>query len=239
MININMRALPIIGVYKITNLINNKIYIGSSKNCKGRWSGHKCKAAKQYISRAIQKYGVDNFMFEIIEQCLIDELIPREQYWLDYYTPYDRKIGYNISTIAKYPLRNIIISEKTRKYRSDLGKTWIGEKNPFYGKQHSEETKLQLSNSHKGKKCGVENPNYGKTHSEEIRKKISLAGIGRDNKRSKPVKQIDITTGELIKIWDSAAIASKTLNNGKQSHISDVCNGKFLKALGYKWEWVL
>lgn len=54
-------------LYQITNLINGKIYIGQTNNITKRWSNHKCgNASHQVISRAIQKYGKENFKFEIL-----------------------------------------------------------------------------------------------------------------------------------------------------------------------------
>ena len=47
-----------------------------------------------------------------------------------------------------------------------------GEKNPFYGRHHTEETKKKLSEANKGKQLGKDNPFYGKTHSEESKKRI-------------------------------------------------------------------
>lgn len=54
-------------VYKITNKINNKLYIGITNDYKKRWSNHKCcNSPNMVIARAIKKYGVDNFIFEIL-----------------------------------------------------------------------------------------------------------------------------------------------------------------------------
>lgn len=81
-----------IGIYKITNLINNKIYIGQSINIEKRWEEH--RRSVNYINnhtynyplyRAIRRYGLNNFTFEIIEECNINELTEKEQYWINYY----------------------------------------------------------------------------------------------------------------------------------------------------------
>ena len=57
-------------VYKITNKLNNKIYIGQSVNIERRWKEHICDNRKNsLIHLAIQKYGKDNFDFEVIEEC--------------------------------------------------------------------------------------------------------------------------------------------------------------------------
>jgi len=76
------------GIYKITNKKNNKIYIGSSKNIKNRFSKHKnlLRSNKHHsikLQRAWNKYGADNFIFEVIEYCNEDELLDRENYYLD------------------------------------------------------------------------------------------------------------------------------------------------------------
>lgn len=87
------------GIYKITNNINNKIYIGKAFDIQRRWSEHKVainNPNKQYhLYRAMRKYGIENFSMEIIEECPIDNdiLYEREQYWINYYDSYNK--GYN------------------------------------------------------------------------------------------------------------------------------------------------
>ena len=86
-----------IGIYKITNNINGKIYIGQSNNIKRRFSEHKTKGAgtKILVDEAIQKYGVNNFSFEIIEECNLEQLNEKESFWIDYYK--QNNILYNLS----------------------------------------------------------------------------------------------------------------------------------------------
>lgn len=78
-------------IYKITNLVNNKIYIGQTlqKNPKMRWYGHLSDAKrgkKSHLYDSIRKYGKESFVWEIIEHCSsLEELNAREQYWLEYY----------------------------------------------------------------------------------------------------------------------------------------------------------
>lgn len=92
------------GIYKITNLINGKIYIGQSQHCLDRWSEHKycAKDANNYrttehLYRSMRHYGIDNFTFEIIEELPLDRklLTIREQYWIDFYNTMDPIYGYN------------------------------------------------------------------------------------------------------------------------------------------------
>lgn len=91
-----------IGIYKITNLINNKMYIGQSVHIEQRWKDHKvrayyedCEEYERPLYRAMRKYGLDNFSFEIIEECEIQALNEREQYWIQFYDTF--KNGYNLT----------------------------------------------------------------------------------------------------------------------------------------------
>ena len=82
----------LIGIYKITNLINNKSYIGQASNIEQRFLNHKTlpfsPKSSQYNSifyRAIRKYGISNFSFEILEECKTEELDEKEIYWIAFY----------------------------------------------------------------------------------------------------------------------------------------------------------
>jgi len=92
-----------IGVYQIKNIINNKIYIGSSKNIERRWKEHKKHLNKDLhhsykLQRDWKEFGEDNFILEVIDEVNIEQLKEYEQYWLDTLIPY--KIGYNILPYA-------------------------------------------------------------------------------------------------------------------------------------------
>lgn len=91
-----------IGIYKITNLINQKMYIGQSVSIQERWTEHiresnvsaeiweaNKRKEQTYLHRAIRKYGSSNFSFEIIEECLEEELNDRERYWIAYYNTFN------------------------------------------------------------------------------------------------------------------------------------------------------
>ena len=90
-----------IGIYKITNNINGHSYIGQSIHIEERFKEHKNpynwqreKNKPLYI--AFQKYGLENFSFDIIQQCPADKLNIQEQYWINHYNTY--KNGYNVTT---------------------------------------------------------------------------------------------------------------------------------------------
>lgn len=86
-----------IGIYKITDNINGKIYIGQSNNIQRRFSEHQNRGATSRIpvDVAIQKYGKENFNFEIIEECSIEQLNQKETYWITYFNSIEN--GYNCS----------------------------------------------------------------------------------------------------------------------------------------------
>ena len=78
-----------IGIYKITNKINNKVYIGQSIDIYRRWERHRIVAFNdaypQYncmLYKAFRKYGYDNFSFEIIKECAEEELNNLESYYI-------------------------------------------------------------------------------------------------------------------------------------------------------------
>ena len=90
------------GIYKITNLINNKVYIGQSVNIEKRIISHKNtgfnpkNSSYDYpLYKAIRKYGLENFSFEIIEELNKDLLNDREKYWISYYNSNNKNFGYN------------------------------------------------------------------------------------------------------------------------------------------------
>ena len=87
-----MVVITMIGIYKITNKINGKIYVGQSNDIQRRFLEHTHRNKLQ-IDMAIQKYGKENFIFEILEECPIEQLNEREMYWIETLNSF--KNGYN------------------------------------------------------------------------------------------------------------------------------------------------
>lgn len=90
------------GIYKITNVINNKVYIGQSKNIKQRISGHfnKLKNLNHnniYLQRAYNKYGINTFSVEVLCYCNIEKLSIKESFYIKKYNSFKRNFGYNLT----------------------------------------------------------------------------------------------------------------------------------------------
>ena len=139
------------GVYRIVNNINCKLYIGSSIHVNKRLYEHKSTLKSNshhnsHLQRAWNKYGEENFSFEILETIDgdIDTLRKREQYWIDYYKSYDLNAGYNISHSAVGNSGHEISEETKEKIRNKTS----GVLNHFYGKSHTEETRKKMSENH-------------------------------------------------------------------------------------------
>ena len=88
-----------IGIYKITNQLTQEVYIGQSKNIKHRIAQHKAASKRlnetALLYRKIREYGIENFSFDVIEECNVDKLDEREIYWISYYNSYEK--GYNMT----------------------------------------------------------------------------------------------------------------------------------------------
>lgn len=94
-------------IYKITNLINGKLYIGQAKNIQNRWYEHCLECTynneNQYLYNAMRKYGINNFKIEPIEGP-IENYNEREIYWIAYYNTYlDKTKGYNMTPGGENP----------------------------------------------------------------------------------------------------------------------------------------
>lgn len=154
-----------VGIYKITNSINNLIYIGSTVNLYRRKNEHlkelrRNKHHNAHMQNSFNKYGETIFEFTIQDIVFdLEILTEREQFWINYYKSNDKTIGYNIREKAESNI-HLVASAETRQRISNANK----------GQIVSEETKIKLSIANKGKRY---------SRSEETRIKLSESNKGK------------------------------------------------------------
>ncbi len=261
--SINKKVIPITNgvIYKTTNLITGKIYIGQDSKNDNIYLG-----SGNLIKKAIKKYGKDNFKKEILWFASSQlELNEKEAFFIETYNSRNKDIGYNIayggtngtmlnrkhsdSTKEKMSLIRMGM-EFTESHKLNLSKA-------KKGKKLSDETKKKLSEIQKLKphnKLSEETKNKirisktGKKASQETREKMSEAHNGINNHfygkkhsektlkiRRKIIIQLTLDN-EFIKEWDGVNLAAITLGI-RQSAISAVLCGTRLKTNGFKFKY--
>lgn len=199
----------IAGIYKITNIINNKIYIGSSNNIYKRKREHFSSLRNGthcniHLQRAYNIHGKSNFKFEIVEICEEKDLLKIEQIYLDKY--FDKGINcYNENPIACKP------PSQQGKIPWNKGKVRI----------FSKETLQKMSEAKRGKKL-----------SKKHKLKIRHTTQNRNYKSSKKVLCVEINT-----VFKSIKEAER-ITGISSSNIPKCCNGTRKTAGGYHWEWI-
>ena len=217
-------------IYRVTNKINGKMYIGQTvKSLSKRIHSHINIALSGgdniYFHKAIKKYGKENFTWSTIAECnSLEELNIAEIEMIKKYNTFSN--GYNLTKGGEGNVGFRHKEETKRKIgNANKGKSrHKGKKHPMYGKYHTEESKEKMSRSHKGKKL-----------LEETKKKIS-----KSNRDKVHLKKYMITTPEDEKIFVNGLAGfcrrykEEKLNDG---HLIEVAQGKYKKHKGYKCEY--
>lgn len=179
-------------IYKITNQITNKSYIGYSDKVESRWSDHKHGKGSALVYQAIKKYGIKNLTFEILAEAPESE---EDAYIQKYNTMAPN--GYNLTPGGGLPPNHrgktyaeIYGEERAKEERNKRLKTKLAKGKLGGVKTHNEETKRRISESvitaHANRDC---------SHSEETKQKIGQANKGRlagaNNPKSKKWILID------------------------------------------------
>ena len=239
------------GIYRVTNLVNGKVYIGSAINLRRRKQEHfsmlkRNRHSNNYLQNSYNKHGIVNFNFEVIEYVEDKtKLINIEQVHLNNYVDSEglinTKLCYNICPTAGSNL-GIKFTEEQNKRNSERNK----------GRKHSEKTKIKMGNSRRGKN----NPNYNKPMTKERKEKLKKANEGRIKSKEEldkiikalkghkvsratrekirkavSVKVINLTTNEVFDSLDQAAKIYKLF----KSNICKVCQGLRKTTGGYTW----
>ena len=227
-------------VYAHINKISGKVYVGQTNNIQRRWRNNgieyykydKLDKDQSPFWKAIKSYGWDNFEHIILKENLtLEEANYWEDYYMHFYHSKYNENGYNVRDAGS----NGELSEQTKEKLSQIAKKkelWkgdrnprhldplCGERNPMYGKHHTEETKQKISNANKGKQL-----------SDEHKQKIADF-MNTNHPRAKKVRCVE--TGEIFLSARKAAEAYHT----SHSCITRVCNGERKTTLGKHWEWI-
>ncbi len=215
----------ICGIYKITCLSNNKVYIGSSSDIKYRWYRHRRNMqfgrGNKNMLNSYKKYGVNSFQFEILEECNVSDLIKREIYWADFY----KLNGYtlfNCGDFIESPTRGVEVSLETRL---KISKSLIGNTRTK-GKKQTEETRKKISESLKklGRKMSTENLEKLRFANKKPKSQETKLKLSKIKTEMIGIKVLCVDTNDVFNSYKEAAdkfntnyqaIRQAILRNGK------------------------
>lgn len=122
-------------IYEAINKINNKRYIGQTKDFLRRKKQHEKSirygSGCTYFARALSKYGINNFVWKVIDHASTqEELDAKESFWIEFFNTTDNRYGYNLKGGGYNPFL-------TDEVKESIGKAQLGELNHMYGKTGS------------------------------------------------------------------------------------------------------
>lgn len=254
-----------IGIYKITNLLNGKIYIGQSVDIWKRISEHKWRALNKgdnsyncAIHRAFRKYGIENFKFEIIEETDEKSLDEKEIFYIKFFNSLCPN-GYNIKKGGQRKESYIYkdITDKPKYFCKQCGKQVTNSKSGLCVSCFNKSRAIKNRPSKEELKDMImslpftEIARIYKVSDNTIRKWCKLYDLPYKSKElfpkkeekeaidlRKPIAKIDPNTEEVIEVFQSCSEAARSLGLKSNSHIVEACKGKIKKAYGYKWRYV-
>jgi group I intron endonuclease len=142
-------------IYKITNCVNDKVYVGQTiqENPKMRWYAHLAYArrgTKSHLYDSMRKHGVENFVWEVIDNASsIEDLNAKEQKWVEHYKKLtevynNREAGGN-KTHSPESIEKMRQAQKLRHATTKVGGWKRRDGGPMKGKKHNSETKEKMS----------------------------------------------------------------------------------------------
>lgn len=222
-----------VGIYKITSP-SGKVYIGQTMNIVKRKKSYeklKCKGQPK-LYNSLVKYGFSEHIFEIIEQCIMEELNTRERHWQDFYNVLEQGLNCRLTGTAD---RSGFVSKESTKKR-------VSRLKQFYSTEQGAEVKAKIVANRKAfnqtpegikmladKAANTDYSNFQK------RKTSNTDWEARSVKRRKAVCQYE-KNGTFIKKWDSIKDAGETLLISR-GNITTCCKGKVKTVGGFIWKY--
>lgn len=202
------------GIYQVINLLNDKTYVGSSKDIRSRlyvyYNKNRLISSNMIIYKGLLKYGYANFDFKIIEYCNVKNLIIREQYYIDTLKP-----EYNLLKLAGSSLGYKHTEETISKFKT---------------RQVSYNTRLNLSNAAKDRKLDfltktkISLLHKGKKLTNLTKQKISLSA------KKKGVEVLNTLTKQIVN-FNSITAAANTIDVSRASIYKAIKNKRKCKKI--------
>lgn len=223
-------------IYMITNIITNERYIGQTRDYQRRVWQHKSAAKKGShlkISKAIAKYGIEHFKFDVLEECSLEALNAKERYYIS-----ELKPEYNVCAGGIGPNGLHLTDEEKERSRQAAKKQWAN----MTEEQKQRVIEKQLTGPRKGHEVSTETreklrkANLGKKQSEvtvrkrSLKNREALKGNKNGNKKVRCVER-----GE---VFESVKQAAEYIGINPGG-ITSVLKGRQRKAGGYKWVYQL
>ena len=208
-------------IYKITNLINNKVYIGQTfRSIEVRWQEHLRHGFNtnnfeynRHLYKSMRKYGKDSFVIEVIEQCDNHLMNDREKFWINFYNSTNENFGYNLTFGGEGTL-HINYEEIYKRY--DAGES-VGK--------IAREMRISRSNLTQILK-GYQNYDKNVVWDRAMKEASQNKGT--------PVSQYDLY-GNFIKTFPSSKAAARSVAKTTHANIRKVCKNKDGLSGGFQW----
>ena len=212
------------GIYKITNKINDHCYVGQSIDIERRWYNHRTSDLNYPLYWAINKHGIDNFEFSVLEEVEDNSLLTsREQYWYQLLKPEYNGVSPKQNSTNFLQKKVLQIDKETLEIvKEHDGVNEAAREVSGHAQNISAVCNRKLSSAH----------NYYWCHSEDYDTWSPKKSI-----QKKAVYKIDKNTQEIIEEYQSVREAGRK-HNYQASYISVACKNKNMSALGYKWCYV-
>ena len=206
-------------IYTITNKTDNKIYVGQTiGDLERRWKSHlNPRSNCRYLQYAINKYGVDNFVFKLVCITFDNQLDDMEIKYIEKYNSLVPN-GYNLRRGGNSGRHHAETKQKITESLKLRYKNGLIHSKPQLGKPHDEITKNKIGEANKGKR-----------RSQETINKMILS------RRKNKTIQFDME-GNKLNSFDSCKEAAEYIGTTTSS-ICMCCNGKRKTSMGYVWKY--